>query len=194
MSELAKNSSQRSDSDLVAAIAAGDRQALEQLYLSYHRRLSRFLSRVTQRYENVEEVINDTFFVVWQKAGEFRSASRVSTWIFGIAYRTTLNSIRRQKNHTAALSLDESPEQSIEPLVDAEMEDWVMQGLSQLSAEQRLTLELAYHMGHSAEEIALITGSPLGTVKTRMYYARQKLREYLPVLGGDAPKPPTNVQ
>jgi len=194
MNELAKNSSQKSDSDLVAAIATGDRQALALLYLSYHRRLSRFLLRITQRYETVEEVINDTFMVVWQKAGEFRSASRVSTWIFGIAYRTTLNSIRRQKNHTAALGLDEAPEQAIEPMVDAEMEDWVMQGLHQLSDEQRLTLELAYHMGHSAEEIALITGSPLGTVKTRMYYARQKLREYLPALGGDPAEPPMSVQ
>ena len=79
-------------------------------------------------------------------------------------------------------------------MVAAEMEDWVTHGLNQLSEEQRLTLELAYHMGHSAEEIALITGSPLGTVKTRMYYARQKLREYLPLLGGDAPEPPTSAQ
>src|SRR6266478_1904480 len=106
------NSTQDCDGELLIAIAAGDRRALEQLYLGYHRRLARFLSRFTQRYENVEEIINDTFMVVWQSAHDFRRASRVSTWIIGIAYRTALKSLRRQKNHAAARSLDEYPEQT----------------------------------------------------------------------------------
>src|SRR5271163_5089060 len=110
MTPLAKNSTKERDSALLTAVAAGDRRALEQLYLGYHRRLARFLSRFTSRYENVEEIINDTFMVVWQSAKDFRNASQVSTWIFGIAYRTALKSLRRQKNHAAALSLDESPE------------------------------------------------------------------------------------
>ena len=178
------NSSKECDSELLIAVAAGDRRALEQLYLGYHRRLARFLSRFTQRYENVEEIINDTFMVVWQRAHDFRRASRVSTWIFGIAYRTALKSIRRQKNHTAARSLDESPELAVDPVLDTEVEDWVTHGLNCLPIEQRLTLELAYHMGHSMEEIAEITGAPVGTVKARMFHARQKLRQYLPTLGG----------
>src|SRR5882757_7162297 len=115
MSSPAKNSSKESDGVLVTAIAAGDRRALEELYLGYHRRLARFLSRFTQRYENVEEIINDTFMVVWRNADDFRRASRVSTWIFGIAYHTALKSIRRQKNHSAAQSLDECPEQAVDP-------------------------------------------------------------------------------
>jgi RNA polymerase sigma-70 factor (ECF subfamily) len=56
--------------------------------------------------------------------------------------------------------------------------------LNQLPAEQRLTLELAYQMGHSLEEIAAITQCPVGTVKARMFHAREKLRLYLPNLGG----------
>src|ERR1700723_4237716 len=111
MTPLAKNSPKERDSALLVAVAAGDRRALEELYLGYHRRLARFLSRFTPRYENVEEIINDTFLVVWQKAKDFRRASLVSTWIFGIAYRTALKSLRRQKNHLAARSLDEFPEQ-----------------------------------------------------------------------------------
>ncbi len=89
----AKNSPKERDSALLAAIAAGDRRALEELYLSYHRRLARFLSRFTPRYENVEEIINDTFMVVWQSAKDFRNASQVSTWIIGIAYRTRVESV-----------------------------------------------------------------------------------------------------
>ena len=180
----AKNSPRERDTELLQGVAAGNRKALEELYLSYHRRLARFLSRISPRYENVEEIINDTFMVVWQSAKDFRHASQVSTWIIGIAYRTALKSFRRQKNHTAARSLDEYPEQTVDPTLDMEVQDWLKHGLNQLPLEQRLTLELAYHLGHSMEEIAVITGCPVGTVKARMFHAREKLRHSLPALGG----------
>ncbi len=191
MNSLAKISPRDGDFDLLAAVAAGNCAALEQLYHGYHRRLARFLSRFTSRYENVEEIINDTFMVVWQSAKDFRNASQVSTWIFGIAYRTALKSLRRQKNHATALSLDELPEQIVEPGAAAEVEDWVTRGLNCLSVDHRLTLELAYHMGHSLEEIAAITDTPVGTVKARMFHARRKLREYLPVIGANECELPT---
>jgi RNA polymerase sigma-70 factor, ECF subfamily len=182
----AKYSPKERDTALVTAMAAGDRRALEELYLGYHRRLARFLSRFTTRYENIEEIINDTFMVVWQNAKEFRNASQVSTWVIGIAYRTALKSFRRQKNHGAARSLDQYPEQTVDPTQDAEVHDWLSHGLSRLPVEQRLTLELAYHMGHSLEEIAAITECPVGTVKARMFHAREKLRQSLPALSGEA--------
>ena len=188
----AKNSPKERDSALLAAIAAGDRRALQELYLSYHRRLARFLSRFTPRYENIEEIINDTFMVVWQNAKEFRNASQVSTWIIGIAYRTALKSFRRQKNHAVA-SLEDYPEQTVDPTVDAEVNDWLKHGLNRLPIEQRLTLELAYHMGHSLEEIAAITECPVGTVKARMFHAREKLRQYLPTLGGGSSDMPARL-
>jgi RNA polymerase sigma-70 factor, ECF subfamily len=194
MIHLAKNTIGKGDDELLAGVAAGNRLALEELYLGYHRRLARFLARFTPRYENVEEIINDTFMVVWQSAKEFRAASQVSTWIFGIAYRTALKSLRRQKNHTAALSLDESPEQIVDPALETEVQDWLMHGLNRLPLEQRLTIELAYHMGHSLEEIATITGAPVGTVKARMFHAREKLRQYLPVLDGTAAEMPLGVK
>ncbi len=184
MALLAKHPPKGSDNELLLAIAAGDRRALEALYLGYHRRLARFLCRFTPRYENVEEIINDTFMAVWQRAKDFRGESQVSTWILAIAYRTALNSLRRQKNHAAAQSLADCPEQAIDPMLETDVQDWLNRGLDRLPIEQRLTLELAYHMGYSLEEIAAITGSPVGTVKARMFHARQKLREYLPALGG----------
>jgi RNA polymerase sigma-70 factor (ECF subfamily) len=186
MTVLAKISAKEHDNELLVAVAAGSRKALEELYLSYHRRLVRFLSRFTPRYENVEEIINDTFMVVWQSAKDFRYASQVSTWIIGIAYRTALKSVRRQKNHTAARSLDDYPEQFTDPTFETEVQDWLKHGLNRLPAEQRLTLELAYNMGHSLEEIAAITQCPVGTVKARMFHAREKLRGFLPSLGGSA--------
>jgi RNA polymerase sigma-70 factor (ECF subfamily) len=112
-----------------------------------------------------------------------RFASQVSSWIFGIAYRTALKLIRRQQNHSAARSLEECPEQTVDPVLETEIKDWLTHGLNRLPDEQRLALELACHMGHSSMEIAEITGAPIGTVKARMFHARQKLRQYLPALG-----------
>jgi len=71
MSVVVKNSAKERDNELLVAVAAGDRLALEELYLNYHRRLARFLSRFTPRYENVEEIINDTSW--W-----FGNAPRIS--------------------------------------------------------------------------------------------------------------------
>jgi RNA polymerase sigma-70 factor, ECF subfamily len=184
MSVPVKDCSRESDGELLIAIAAGNCRALQELYLGYQGRLVGFLSRFTQRSENIEEIINDTFMVVWCNANEFRFASQVSSWIFGIAYRTALKSIRRQQNHSAARSLEECPEQSVDPVLEAEIQDWVTHGLNRLPDEQRLALELACHMGHSSVEIAEITGAPIGTVRARIFHARQKLRQYLPTLGG----------
>jgi RNA polymerase sigma-70 factor (ECF subfamily) len=189
MTLSARNSPKESDRELLAAVAEGNRRALEELYLAYHRRLARFLTRFTPAYENAEEIINDTFMVVWQNAKDFRNASQVSTWIFGIAYRTALKCLRRQKNHAGVANLDDCPEQTFDPMPDAETHDWLKHGLNRLPMEQRLTLELAYHMGHSLEEIAAITECPVGTVKARMFHAREKLRQYLPGLGGSSALP-----
>ena len=91
--------------ELLARIAARDRQAMREFYLIYHRRLARFLSRLTSRYEVVEEIINDTLVVVWQKAGDFRGDSRVSTWIIGIAYRRGLKSLRAERRADESMQM-----------------------------------------------------------------------------------------
>ena len=181
MSVPATESPWESDRELLIAIAAGNRRALEELYLGYQRPLSGFLSRFTHCRENIEEIINDTFMVVWRGADNFRWESQVSSWIFGIAHRTALKSIRRQKNYAGVRSFAELRVQTVDPMLDAEVQDWVTHGLNRLPDEQRLALELAYHMGYSLVEIADITAAPIGTVKARMFLARQKLRQHLPL-------------
>jgi RNA polymerase sigma-70 factor (ECF subfamily) len=81
------------------------------------------LSRFTQCRENIEEIINDTFVAVWRSADDFRWESQVSSWIFGMAHRTALKSIRRQKYRSAARSLDEWPVQTVDPVLEAEVRD-----------------------------------------------------------------------
>ncbi len=171
------------DTERVNAVAAGDRRALEELYLAYHRRLARFLARFIANFENVEEIINDTFMVVWSGAKDFRHASQVSTWIFGIAYRTALKALRSQ-TRAAARRFEEHADRSVDPTAEAEQHDWLSHGLAMLPDEQRLTIELVYHMGYSLEEIAEITDAPVGTVKARVFHAREKLRRHLPALQG----------
>jgi RNA polymerase sigma-70 factor, ECF subfamily len=181
-----RSTATRRDTELLDRVAQGDNRALEELYLSYHPRLARFLWRVTPRYENVEEIINDTFMVVWQRARDFRGASEVSTWVIGIAYRIALKLVRQQGSVSRMQPAEVVPEQFIDPRQASELQDWVGHALGYLPVEQRMAVELAYHMGHSLQEIAEITDCPLGTVKARMFHAREKLRHYLPILGGSA--------
>jgi RNA polymerase sigma-70 factor (ECF subfamily) len=175
------------DLALLDSIAQGDRRAFEELYLLHHRRLARFLMRLAPRYEFAEEVINDTFWIVWQKAREFRGASKVSTWITGIAYRRALKSMRTARAQGATEEFDHNRnDQALgEPDRSTELQDWIAGGLRQLPDEQRMALELAYFLGHSCEEIAAIMDCPVTTVKARMFHAREKLRQCLPQLGGD---------
>lgn len=182
MDSCAIRRSGESDTELLIAIAAGNRRALETLYLGYQRRLAGFLWRFTRCPESIEEIINDTFMVVWCNAGRFRFASRVSSWIFGIAYRTALKSIRREGYHSAAYDFGDL-EQTVDPMIDTERQDWLAHGLERLPEEQRAAMELAY-AGYPLAQIGEITGVPIGTVKARLFHGRQKLRRCLPKLGG----------
>src|SRR5579863_10488330 len=168
---------------LLARIAARDTQAMHELYHLYHRRLARFLMRLTSRYDLAEEVINDTFWVVWQHAADFRGASRVSTWILGIAYRRGLKTLRYAGPPAADIEV-EAEAAAEEPARQEELNEWLDVALRRLPLEQRMVIELAYHVGHSCEEIASIMQCPVNTVKTRMFHARRKLKTLLTTLAG----------
>jgi RNA polymerase sigma-70 factor, ECF subfamily len=168
--------------ELLRQVATGDRAAFKELYLMYHRRLARFLMRMTSRHDLIEEVINDTLWTVWLKAGDFRGDSLVSTWIVGITYRRALKALRRHGTARPVLA----EEAAVAPDVQTENENrqWLGQALAELPLEQRMVMEFSYLMGHSCEEIAQIMQCPVNTVKTRMFHAREKLRRSLPRLAG----------
>ena len=179
----ASGSTEERERALLARIANRDSAAMKELYLLYHRRLARFLMRLTTRYELAEEVINDTFWVVWQHAGDFRGASRVSTWILGIAYRRGLKTLR----YAGPPPMDSDAAAQVgteEPAKQEELSEWMDVALRRLPLEQRMVIELAYHVGHSCEEIASIMQCPVNTVKTRMFHARRKLKTLLTTLAG----------
>ena len=176
------------DRALLQRMAAGDRVALATLYRGYHGRLCRFLARLTRRPDVIEEVINDCFWIAWQKAGTFQGDSRVSTWIMGIAYRCGLKALRQHGDEPIeddALYGDRAP--SHDPSEDHELRDWLGKALECLTIDQRVVLELVYGVGHSLNDVAVIMQCPVGTVKARLFHARVRLRNVLPDLAGESP-------
>ena len=176
------SSSNARELELLRQVAAGDRTAFKELYLIYHRRLARFLMRMTSRHDLIEEVINDTLWTVWLKAGDFRGDSLVSTWIVGITYRRALKALRRHGAPRPMLVEEVAVARPAQQ--EDENRQWLGQALAELPLEQRMVMEFSYLMGHSCEEIAQIMQCPVNTVKTRMFHAREKLRRSLPRLAG----------
>lgn len=172
---------------LVARIAVGDQQAFAEFYVLYRRRLARFLGRVIASSDTVDELINDVMYVVWQDAARFERRSKVSTWVFAIAWHKALRALERQKRGPVPLT----PEADEVPAVERgalEDRDWLRRGLDQLTPEHRLVVELTFFAGCSYVEIAEIAGCPVNTVKTRMFHARRKLRDILKALDPHGPK------
>lgn len=177
---------------LVVAIARGDRKAFEKLYTRYHGLLTRFLIRSTSRRDLVEEVVNETMWGVWRGASRFRGDSKPRSWVISIAYRCLMKALRDRPldprvsslNREDAGPMGDIPEASND-IAQAELRDWVRHGLDLLPTEQRTTIELAYFLGQSCEEIAGIMNCAVGTVKARMFHARVRLRNTLPTLGGE---------
>ena len=177
------------DSAWLAAVAKGDRRAFEQVYLHHHARLSRFVARHLAQRDLVEDVINETFWIVWRSANTFRGESKASTWIIGIAWRCLMKALRARPRGAASADgddLDGAPDDAeADASEQRELRDWIRGGLALLPPEQRTTIELAYFLGQSCEEIASIMECAVGTVKARLFHARVRLRNTLPALGGD---------
>jgi RNA polymerase sigma-70 factor, ECF subfamily len=182
------------DRMLLQRMSTGDRAALNVLYRGYHGRLARFLSRLTRRPDIIDEVINDCFWIAWQKAGSFHGDSRVSTWLMGIAYRCGLKALRQHGDEPVEntdLLEQLTPDDDMDE--DRELRDWLSKGLDHLSADQRVVIELVYGVGHTLDDVAVIMQCPVGTVKARLFHARVKLRNVLPALAGDSPKQKENA-
>ena len=166
------------DRELIAKIGNLDKDAFRSLCIHYHRILARFLSKFTRDRADIEEIINDTLWIVWKNAGAFRSESRVSTWIMGIAYRCSMKTLRRAKRHRR---ISRQQIADVEPTAgDAshmtENQQILKLALQKLPLEQRLVIELTYNLDRSCAETAEIVGCSVNTVKSRMFHARRKLR------------------
>jgi len=173
--------------ELLRRCAEGDRIAFEELYASYYRRLFGFALKITRRAELVEEVVNDVLLAVWREAARFDGRSRVSSWIFGIAWRQSLKALERDRRRSALEAEAVANQEAFDPspgperaAAARERGSVVRRAITALSPEQRAVVELTFFEGLSYPEIATILACPVNTVKTRMFHARRKLRELLP--------------
>lgn len=170
------------EASLVSRVAAGDRRAFEMLYRVYFPRLARFLQRMTRSVPLIEEIVNDTLLVVWQKAATFDGSCKVSTWVFAIAYRKACKALH---------ALDEPVGDAADECVggDAGRPDWrfeqqrlahaVDAAVATLPLAQRAAFQLTFYHDMGYAEIAEIMECPVNTVKTRLFHARRRLATLL---------------
>ncbi len=174
---------------LIARIAHGDRLAMQTLFGRHRVRVFRFILRYLRDEASAEDILAEVFFDVWRQAGRFEGRSSVSTWLLSIARFKALSHVRRRKEE----SLDDDyaaslVDQADDPEIDVAKRDKglaLRKCLEALSTEHREMIDLVYYHEKSVEEVAQIVGVPAATVKTRLFYARQKLSEILKRSGVD---------
>ena len=185
------------DAALLRRMGEGDEQALGLFYDRWQPLVHGVVLRVLRQREDVEGVVEEVFWQAWKQAARYESGrGSVQTWLLTIARSRALDKVRALRRLredpmenergeiVVHLAADGDPSMSTEA---AERRSIVLAALAELPAEQRQALELGYFAGLSQTEIAERTGQPLGTVKTRMRLAMQKLRGRLLVLREEAP-------
>jgi RNA polymerase sigma-70 factor, ECF subfamily len=189
--QLSYSGEGRSNADDVALIrrmADADETALGALYDRWFRSLYSLVFHLLKDADEAEDVVEETFWQAWRKASSYEpSRGAVSTWLLTIGRRKALDRIRAKKRHKedpigndgAFADLPSTDPNPSEDLEGSELREHVRLALNELPEEQRQVLQLGYFRGMSQSEIADFTGQPLGTVKTRMRLAMQKLREPL---------------
>jgi RNA polymerase sigma-70 factor, ECF subfamily len=182
---------------LLRLIALRDLEAFAALYDRYAKILYTLILRIVRDRASADDILQDTFWRIWQKAATFEGSGSAPAWICRIARNKSLDHLRRQSSHAQLVLADTASAETVEQLALRSLDQQaVRRAVAMLPAEQRRCLELAYFEGMSQREIAEQTTTPLGTVKTRMQMGLAKLarllrREgYAEAAGGPAPLGP----
>jgi RNA polymerase sigma-70 factor, ECF subfamily len=182
------------DQALISAIAAGDSNALEQLYDRYASVVYRVALRMLKNRELAEEVVQEVFWRVWRRSVSFaHDRGRVTQWLFGIAHNLCIDELRRMRARPAPVYEDvEHPliQQLIDEQTDVPAMVWtteqrrlITDAMHELPEAQRQAITLAYFGGMSHQEIAIKLNRPLGTIKTRVRLGLHKLGSLLGARG-----------
>lgn len=177
------------DRVLMTRVQARDETALRQLIARHQTRVFRFIAARIREPAAAEELTNEVFMELWQKAHTYEGRSSPATWLLAIAHNRAISSTRRRREE--AWSDDEANalvDENDDPEVSLQKADKgaVMRAcLARLSAEHREIIDLVYYHEQSIAEVSEVLGIPEATVKTRMFYARKKLSEVLRAAGID---------
>jgi RNA polymerase sigma-70 factor (ECF subfamily) len=170
------------DATLLRLISQGDEDALVTLYARYGKNLYGYALRVVRNHEVAEDVLQDSLLTIWQKAKTFRGEGRVKAWLFAIVHNKAIRTFREKEN--APLDDAARDPEYLETGVDEkhlsrERKRLLRSGLEKLSVEHRTVLELVFYQGMTMKEIAQICEVPVGTVKSRLNYAKAALKGVL---------------
>ena len=193
----------KTDKSLIDAHLQGDTTAFGELVRRYGDSVLGYLIRMTGSKEQAEDVFQETFKRVHEKADTFRG-TRLKSWLFAIATNVAIDGMRKSRRlqvvslnqkldcddeNCQELSTIAVADNSYEPsqkAIMAEQKEQVRQALELLPARQRATLVLAYYQQLSYPEVAQVLGCSVGTVKTQMYRALKTLAQRLPDISGVA--------
>jgi RNA polymerase sigma-70 factor (ECF subfamily) len=171
------------DAELVRQVASGQILALEQLFARYQRQVYQLAFGITRNAETAEEVLQDTFYRLYQHAAQLDGGQPLLPWLFRVAANLAYNQARRrgfwsEPFHALAerLRVTALPEQIAE---QHELQATVRAMLDELPPNHRAVLVLHYLQDYSIPEVAAILECPEGTVKSRLHHARKLLKGYL---------------
>jgi RNA polymerase sigma-70 factor (ECF subfamily) len=179
----------------VARVTEGDGAALETLYARYGRACYGLARRVLTDERLAQDVVQEVFLTVWRDAHRFDAGrGGFSSWLLSMTHHKAVDAVRREENHrkrrTAEELLEDRPDDNAQ--VDDEVwsrirRDRVRAAMHTLPEAQREALVLAYFGGYTQREIAGLTDTPLGTVKTRMLVGMKRLKDGLDGIQTSAP-------
>jgi RNA polymerase sigma-70 factor (ECF subfamily) len=177
--------SDSSDELLIREIGTGSKSAMRTLFARHHKSVCRFLTRILGNETIAEDLTSEVFLSVWRQAHRFEARSAVSTWLLAIARYKAIAELRRRPGsllgeYVDAADAADDPETALQSKHRGEI---LRTCLTRLSREHREIIDLVYYHEKSVQEVAEIIGIPKNTVKTRMFYARQKLSEQLKIAG-----------
>lgn len=179
------------DYEIVLRVQAGDKAAFNLLVEKYHRRVSRLLVRLLKNQEDIEDVVQETFIKAYRAIGNFRGESAFYTWIYRIAINTAKNLLLTQKRKpsqaleyeneegetfedNSALSNIDTPESLY---LTRQVAETVNKAMMALPSDLRDAIVMREIDGLSYEEIAEAMGCPIGTVRSRIFRAREAISQ-----------------
>lgn len=167
-------------------MAARDEAALSRFYRALSGAVFAFVQRRLDNPHDAEAVVVDTLHEVWKKAATFNGQSQVRTWVLGIARHKLLDVLRQRGARAGQDDIEDHAESlaSSDPgpfaqLAQRQQQAWVAQCMAKLPAEQRESLHLLFFEALAIDEIATVLACPAGTVKTRVFHAKKKIRDCL---------------
>jgi len=174
------------EKQLVDRAVAGDKAALRDLIDRHKDRLFGFIWRMVRDHHDAEDICQDAFLKAFASLKTFSSEYRFSTWLFTIAYRVSLNKMRRKRALTGEVDFATLPlgtpdetDAVFESEDAARVRELIWEAVDRLTPPQRACVLLFYRHEMSCQEISRIVQLPLATVKSHLHRARAKLREML---------------